>query len=86
MKSFTPSPTHIATLPRQCAIQGRTRDVVAGGGGALKAEVLNRAAKASRGESMRGGGLNPSMIRGSGGLARKFFLKSMYLRTHFKPF
>ena len=31
------------------------RDVVAGGGGALKAKVLNRAAKAaSAGESMRG--------------------------------
>ena len=32
------------------------RDVVAGGGGgALKADVLNRAAKAAMGESMRGG-------------------------------
>ena len=31
------------------------RDVVAGGGGALKADVLNRAAIATMGESMRGG-------------------------------
>ena len=38
------------------------RDVAAGGG-ALKAEVLNRAAKAARGESMRWG-LIPPLIRG----------------------
>ena len=48
------------------------RDVVVRG--ALKAEVLNRAAKAARGGSMRGG-LNPPLIRGggSGGLPRKNF-------------
>ena len=38
-----------------------------GGGEALKAEGLNRAAKAARGESMRRG-LNPLSIGGSGGL------------------
>ena len=61
------------------------RDVVAGGGGALKAVVLSRAAKAARGESMRGG--CPPFIRGvSGGPPPENFSKSMYLRTHFKPF
>ena len=44
-----------------------------GGGGALEAEILNRAAKAARGEgeSMRGV-LNPLSLRGPGGLPRKF--------------
>ena len=42
--------------------------VLPGGGGALEAEVLNRAAKAAgggAGESM-GVGLNPPLIRGPG--------------------
>ena len=59
------------------------RDVVAGG--ALEAEGLNRAAKATRGESMRGGG-TLLLLGGSGGPPPEIFLKSMYLRTHFKPF
>ena len=41
-----------------------------GGGGALKAEVLNRAAKAARGYDR---GDEPPLIRGSGGLPRKIF-------------
>ena len=55
-----------------------------GGGGALKAEVLNGAAKAVRG-SMRWG-MNPLSLGGSGGPPPENFSKSMYLRTHFKPF
>ena len=55
-----------------------------GGGGALKDKVLNRAAKAARG-SMRWG-MNPLSLGGSGGPPPEFFSKSMYLRTHFKPF
>ena len=39
-------------------------------GGALKDEVLNRAAKAARG-GMKGG-MNPLSLGGSGGLPRKF--------------
>ena len=32
------------------------------------------------------GGLNPPLIRGAGGPPPENFVKSMYLRTHFKPF
>ena len=49
----------------------RTQRCCCRGGGALKAEVLNRAAKAAREGGMRGG-LNPPLIRGQGGLPRKF--------------
>ena len=67
-------------------IRAGSRNVVAEG--ALKAEVLNRAAKAARGGYERGD--EPSLFRGGGGgpggLARNFLKKSMYLRTHFKPF
>ena len=59
----------------------------------VKGTITNSRSLEPSGESLEGGeyergggGLNPSLIRGSGGLARKFFLKSMYLRTHFKPF
>ena len=38
-----------------------------------------------RGEIMRGG-LDPPLIRGAGGSPPENFVKSMYLRTHFKPF
>ena len=54
-----------------------------GGGGALKAEILNRVAKAVRGYER---GNEPLPLGGPGGLPRIFFSKSMYLRTHFKPF
>ena len=53
-----------------------------GGGGALKAEVLNRAVKAPKGWSMRRGMKHLSL----GGPPPEKFSKSMYLRTHFKPF
>ena len=53
-----------------CIVRAGSRDVAAGG--ALKAEVLNRAAKAARGESMRGG-LTPLSLGGFGGLPRIFF-------------
>ena len=52
-------------------------------GGALKAEILNRAAKAVRGYER---GNEPLPLGGSGGPPPDFFSKSMYLRTHFKPF
>ena len=58
------------------------RGVVAGE--ALKAEGLNRATRGG-GEYERG--LNPPVIGGGvGGAAPETFLKSMYLRMHFKPF
>ena len=61
-------------------IRAGPRDVVAGG--ALKAKVLNRAAKAARGYE-RG---DQFFIRGVRGPPPENFSKSMYLRTHFKPF
>ena len=66
-------------------------------GGALKAEGLNRASKAARGDSMRWGGGEyergvdpPPPLHSSGGEVGgpppEIFLKSLYLRTHVKPF
>ena len=55
-----------------------------GGGGALKAEFLNEAAKAARGEYERG--MNLLLLLGGSGGSPEFFSKSMYLRTNFKPF
>ena len=54
-----------------------------GGGGALKTEVLNRAGKAARGYER---GDKPPLIRGVPEHPPEIFSKSMYLRTHFKPF
>ena len=50
-----------------------------GGGGALKGEGLNRVGE------MRGD-CTPLLLGGVPGPPPDFFFKSMYLRTHFKPF
>ena len=59
--------------------------VVAGGGGGTESRSLEPSGESREGESMRGG-LNPLSLCGSGGPPPEFILKSMYLRTHFKPF
>ena len=51
-----------------------------------KAEVLNRAAKAARGGGEYEREDEPPLIRGVRGPPPGNFSKSMYLRTHFKPF
>ena len=56
-----------------------------GGGGALQAEDLNQAAQF--GAEGCGRGMEGGLIGGGfGGAPPKFFLKSMSLRMHFKPF
>ena len=49
------------------------RDVVAGGGGALKAKVLKRGAKTARGEYERGD--EPPLVRGVRGDSPEIFFK-----------
>ena len=70
-------PMVMPMVPLALPMQGRTQRCCCRG--ALKAEVLNRAGSMS-------GGMNPFSLGGSGGPPPIFFSKSMYPRTHFKPF
>ena len=61
--------------------------MVSAGGTRSRSLEPSGESREGEGESMRGGGVNPPPLSlGGRGSPPENFVKSMYLRTHFKPF